>query len=183
MNETLHQLWRWPLHSPRRLLATVLVAVAVLVGVTALTTITSGRPQAAPAPAASTPAGGPPAPSPTPSVLPSPSQTTKDYGQALNVAKAFVTSWASHEKDWQTWYAHTAVHATDDFARRLGTVLPDNIEATKITGNLRLTDTSGIGRTEVAVPTDAGLVSVTLVQDRDGSWRVSDLQPGAQAVQ
>lgn len=177
------QVWRWPMHSPRRLFGTLAFLIVVIAGLTALTTVTSGRPTAAPATATSSPAGGPPAASPTDTETetaePSPTGS-KDYGQALDVARQFVTAWASHPGDFQVWYASVAVHATDDYARRLATVDPDNVPATKVSGALRLTDTGGMNRTEVAVPTDKGLVSVTMLQDRDGSWRVSDLQPGAQ---
>ncbi|MEU8623068.1 hypothetical protein [Streptomyces sp. NPDC048623] len=181
MSPLLGQLWRWPMHSPRRLLVTLLVLVALVAGVAALTT-SPGRPSAAPAPAPSTTAPATVSPTPTPdesSAEPSPT-SSKDYGQALTVARDFVTAWSSHQPDFQVWYASVAVMATDKLAARLATVDPDNIGATGVTGPLRLTDTGSTARTEVAVPTNTGLVSVTMLLDRDGVWRVSDIEPGAQ---
>ncbi|WP_327359813.1 hypothetical protein [Streptomyces sp. NBC_01304] len=175
-------IWQWPLYSVRRLVGTLLVLAALVVAVGVLISSSSGgRPSGAPAPG---PATNSPSPSPSPSASPSPSlQPSQDLGQAIEVAKAFVTAWASHADDQQVWYAGAAQYATDRMAKKLTTVDRDNVPATKIDGKSRLTDTGGVGRTEVAVDTDAGMVSVVLVQDGKGGWQVDDLQPGAQAVE
>ncbi|MFI1831313.1 hypothetical protein ACH41E_33440 [Streptomyces sp. NPDC020412] len=176
------QIWRWPLHSPRRLLGTLLLLVLVLVVVTMAPTLwsASGRPSASPARTTDDRPAPAPTPSPSSSTAgPSPSES-EDYGQALDVARQFVSAWAGNKSSFQVWYAGVAVHATDDFAQRLATVDPKNITARGVIGKLRLTDTGGGGRTEVAVLTDDGLVSVTMLRDRDHRWLVSDLQPGAQ---
>ncbi|WP_344077760.1 hypothetical protein [Streptomyces crystallinus] len=94
-----------------------------------------------------------------------------------------MTAWAHHPADWREWYGSTARYATDQYAQLLATVDPRTISATRVLGRLRLTDT-GTAHTEVAVRTDAGMVSVVLVPatGNSGGWQVQDLRPGAQAV-
>lgn len=178
MNSSLSDLWRWPLHSPRRLLATLVVIAALVVGASFLFSSGSGRPSVAPAPGpSSAPTSLPP--TPAPSVSPS---ASRDLSAALDTARAFTTAWASHPADWRAWYAGTARYATAAYAQLLASVDPANIQATRITGPGKLTD-SGQARTMVALPTDAGAVSLVLVQDASGTWHVDDLRPGAQAVE
>lgn len=175
-------LWQWPLQSPRRLLATLAVAAAVVVALALLlNSRSSGPSSAAPAPASpSSSTTG--APAPSPSASPSP-PSAKDYDQAIETARSFVKAWANHRPaSVKAWYASTARYATDEMALQLTTVDYRNVPAKGITGKLRLTDTGGVGQTEVAVPTDGGMMSVSLVQDSKGGWLVSDIQPGAQAV-
>jgi hypothetical protein len=177
MNGLIGQLLHWPLYSLRRLLTTIAVVAVIGVGLVMLASGGGEKPAAAPAPAApgsrSPSASGSPAPSPSTSASP-------DYGQAIDIARDFVTAWASHPKDWREWYAGTAQYATDKLARQLTTVDMRNVPAHRVTGKLRLTDTGGVGQTQVAVPTDGGMVSVTLVPDTKAEWRVDELQPGAQ---
>ncbi|MET9162072.1 hypothetical protein ABZX56_30490 [Streptomyces parvulus] len=177
-------LWQWPLHSPRRLLATLTIAVAVVVSLSLmLNSADRGQSEAAPgAPAASASPSTPATPPPS-SAVPAPSPSTTDYGQAIETAKAFVKAWANQRAgSEQAWYAGAAQFATDELARKLTTVDFRNVPANRIVGKLRLTDTGAAGRTEVAVPTDGGMVSVVLVESTAG-WAVADIQPGAQAVE
>ncbi|MFC9431489.1 hypothetical protein [Streptomyces sp. NPDC056987] len=184
MNLTPSQLWRWPLENMRRFLGTIAVLAVIVVALS--TFLGSGsaqerEPDAGPAPA---PAYSPaPSASPSPSVAPSVAQS--DLASALDLAREFVSAWASHPTGPKAWYVGTARFATDRMARKLLSVDHRNIDATKVSGTLRLTDTgSGSdGRTEVAVPTDAGMVSVVLVADGKGGWQVDELRPGAQAVE
>lgn len=173
-------LWQWPLHSARRLIATVAVLAAVVIGLAVLVNSPDDGTPAADTADARPPATSSAPPSPSPSATPS-RPSTRDYGRAIETARSFVTAWASHPKGWKTWYAGTARYTTARMAGQLATVDHRNVESTKVRGKLRLTDTGARGRTEVAVPTDAGVVSVTLLED-GGRWRVDDLQPGAQAV-
>ncbi|MGW2865621.1 hypothetical protein [Streptomyces sp. NPDC001205] len=179
MTGSMSDLWRWPLHSPRRLFGTLAVITLLVVGLSFLFSAGSGRHSAAPAPGPTpvTSSGSSPSAAPAPSVTPS-----QDFAAALDTAKEFTAAWASHPADWRAWYAGAAQYATDDYARLLTTVDPANIKSTKVSGPARLTD-SGQGRTEVAVPTDGGPVSVLMVDTGGGHWKVNDLRPGAQAVE
>ena len=175
-------LWQWPLQSPRRLITTLAVAAAVVAVLAVLLNSPGGKgSSAAPAPAPvlspSPSATGAPAPSATPSA-----PATKDYGEAIETARSFVQAWANHHPEsTKAWYAGAAQYASDQFAAKLITVDYQRVPANRITGKLRLTDTGGIGQTQVAVPTDGGMMSVALVQDSDGGWLIDDIQPGAQA--
>ncbi|MFH8993131.1 hypothetical protein [Streptomyces sp. NPDC017940] len=175
-------LLRWPLHSLRRLLLTLAVIAAAVVGLALLVNSPKGEGDPTATSEARPPAASSaPAPRPSPSSTPS-LPTARDYDRAIETARAFVTAWASHPTGWRTWYAGAARHTTDRLAAKLASVDPGNVAATKVSGRLRLTDTGASGRTEVAVPTDEGTVSVTLLEDGAGRWRVDDVQPGAQAV-
>ncbi|MDI3390166.1 hypothetical protein QIS99_28830 [Streptomyces sp. B-S-A8] len=176
-------LWQWPLYSPKRLVGTLVILAVLIVGVAVLLNLSSeegGRPQGVPAPGVSnSPVPRPSSPSAEPTRTPTP-----DYGAAIDTARQFVTAWARPEEEsWKAWYAGVAPYATDDLAKRLSTVDHRNVPATKVTGKSRLTDTGGVGRTEVAVETDGGMVSVVIVQAGKDSWKVADFQPGAQAVE
>ncbi|MFE0107089.1 hypothetical protein [Streptomyces sp. NPDC059009] len=181
MRDLVRQLLLWPLYSVRRLVATVAVLTAAVLGLVALTSAGGGQPTAAPGPGTPgtrPPSASPSRPAPTPSTSPS-----RDYGRAIDIAKAFVAAWASHPKDQTEWYVATARYATDHMARKLTTVDMRNVPAEHVTGRARLTDTGGVGQTQVAVPTDGGVVSVILVPHPKAGWRVDDLQPGAQKEQ
>ncbi|MFF2902718.1 hypothetical protein [Streptomyces sp. NPDC057966] len=168
----------------RRLAVTAAVITAAVVGVGAAVNANSsggGRPTAAPGPGSPTPStsGAPEAPS---SPAPSPSES-KDLSSAIETARAFVVAWADHKAPTsQAWYAGAALYATDELAMQLTSVDYLTVPATRISGPLRLTDTGGVGRTQVAVPTDAGPMSVSLTDYGQG-WQVSDIQPGTQAVE
>ncbi|MFI5752449.1 hypothetical protein ACIBBE_42885 [Streptomyces sp. NPDC051644] len=178
-------LWQWPLHSTRRLIATATVLVTAVVGVSmAVNTSDGGRPSAAPGPAPS-PSASWTQPSASPSITPSsPRPSASDFDEAMETARSFVAAWANHKApNRKAWYAGAALYATDGFAMQLTSVDYHNVPATQISGGLRLTDTGGSGRTEVAVPTDAGLMSVVLVDGGQRGWQVDDIQPGAQVVE
>ncbi|MFJ2819092.1 hypothetical protein [Streptomyces sp. NPDC087294] len=176
--------WQWPLQNSRRLLGTLAAAAMVFVALALLLNSPEQRwrsADSAPAGPSSPSATGAPARSPSPT--PTSSETT-DYGAAIDTARAFVLAWSNHKPaSSQAWYAGAARYATDDLALQLTTVDYRNVPVTLITGKLKLTDTGGVGRTEVAVPTDTGMMSVQLVEDGTDGWLVGDIQPGAQAEQ
>ncbi|MFF4771090.1 hypothetical protein ACFY1V_31735 [Streptomyces sp. NPDC001255] len=174
----------WPLHSTRRLALTALVLLAA--GTAAAVLLAAGgepaRPAAPPSPGAAPPA--PPRPSASPSPTPSP---TPEAEGVVGLAVRFVTAWADRTGSLDHWYRTMLVQGdvTPDFARALLTVDRERIPASRVTGPGTLTDTSGleVGTTQVAVPTDAGPVSVRLGTDSRDVWHVRGIEPGAQARQ
>lgn len=179
MREVMRQVWRWPLYSPLRLVVAIVGLVLALVLVSVV--------KRAASPEESTPDAKPP--SQTQSATPtSPDEDESAAApsplpsEALDVARAFVAAWAAGGDTRAAWQQKMRPYATRAFLAKLGD--PKAVDATKVSGNVRLTDTGGGDTTSAAVGTDAGVVSVSLVYSRSAEqWYVRDVQPGAQEEQ
>jgi hypothetical protein len=152
----------WCLHSPRRLLGVVVVALAVLVGVIGV--LQTGRSDARPGPRASTSVAG---------ALP-------DTGPAVGAAVTFTRAWASKPagSSAEQWRQQLTALVTPDLARGLAATDPASLPGGQPHGTptLRFVSTASC---LVEVPLSSGrsvLVTVVL-SDADGHWLVSDVQP------
>lgn len=177
MKTTLAQWLQWPLYNPKRLLGTLGGLVILVLLVSAVTDSTAGHHTHRASTAAR--------PTTTSTLSPSPSTpSTGSITAASATARAFVAAWASHPSAAQrnAWIAAVTAYATPQFADELASIDPSTVPASKVTGTPRRTDTGSAQQTSFGVPTDQGLVSVTLVAQGSG-WLVSDVEPGAQAVE
>lgn len=181
-------IWQWPLHSPLRLGLTLVVLLAVAVGISFAAG--ADRPGSDAAPASSTtsttPAASPPGPSASPTVLPpvaplTPSALPLDQAPAvaLQAAASWAAAWVTHPDGItnQHWLAGLRPYTSDEYLGVLGTVDPGNIPATRITGPPTPTRVSAAS-VEVRIPTDTITLLVLVVDTgAGGGWRVSDSEP------
>lgn len=176
-------LWQWPLRSPARLAATVvallLVAVAVTIGIGMLagpprgglgalpTNDPTARPTSGPGASSSGTAGI------APTSAPSPLPLTAAPAEALDAAERWARAWVRPEEGTSTeeWLDGLRPLTTEEYLGVLGGVDPENIPATRVTGEpeaLRVAERN----VQVEVPTDALTLRV-LVIDTDAGWRVA----------
>jgi hypothetical protein len=176
--------WQWPLHSPTRLVMTVVVIVLVLVGVTfGLSFLRGPQPtQAAPQPTASAPTGakvtgtGTAAGSGTaaaPSSEPSPLPLNQAPPEALTAAERWAKAWVRPPAGTSTkqWLDALKPLTTDQYFGVLSGVDPENIPATRVTGKasaVRVADRN----VQAEVPTDALTLRILVVETDDG-WQVA----------
>jgi hypothetical protein len=85
-------------------------------------------------------------------------------------AAVFVTAWASHSSP-AVWRAATTPLETPKLAALLATTDPSRVPATKV-----LPTPPSVTGDQVLVPTDAGLILVTLVAQPDGRQLADDVQ-------
>ncbi|MFJ3630458.1 hypothetical protein ACIPQ3_30640 [Streptomyces albidoflavus] len=175
---------RWALDRPVRLaaVAAATVAAAVVLGMCSADPNSHAGADAKPTPAPTAPSSTPP------STAPAPAPADVDTADPAAVASTFVDAWAAGRSlsdpadpdQWAKWYARAGQHCTDRCGATLASVDPARVPATRVTGDARVTydrDT----RHEVAVPTDAGDVSVRLVRDAPTDpWTVESWEQGAQ---
>lgn len=179
-------IWQWPLRSPARLTATVVVVLAVAFGVTLGLTALRG-PQ--PATAGARPTAGPTAAVPgttagprtsgtsgtsaAPSSEPSPLPLTAAPSDALVAVERWSRAWVRPPagiSDRQ-WLDNLRPLTTDQYLGVLSAVDPQNIPATKVTGKavaVRVADRN----VQAEVPTDALKLRVLVVETEQG-WRVA----------
>ncbi|MDJ0345901.1 hypothetical protein QMK19_35295 [Streptomyces sp. H10-C2] len=171
--------WRWPFYSPRRLLAVVAGLAVLLIALNTCNGSSSHQPTGHTAPSAAPAASTQPAAGAT-STPPVP--TASDLAAAMDTARSFVSAWASHPATHAAWVDAMRPYTTGDFAQKIATGDPRNIGPTKaLTARVTMTGTSY--RTQAAVTTDKGVVSVSLVSGDNLHWRVDNIRPGAQAVE
>jgi hypothetical protein len=187
------QLWRWPLHSPRRfftcvaaLLALIAVSNMILGGGGSLPPDQAAAPSGATTPTptvTTTPFGessfpaqsGEPGPTDvTPTATPRPA-TSDGPRQAAAMALAFTQAWADHSKPAAQWLSDVSRYADPEFAGQLASTDPRNVPATKVTGAPHPVAVY-FASASVEVPTDAGTVVVELVSDGH-AWRAVDIHP------
>ncbi|MEU3356111.1 hypothetical protein [Streptomyces sp. NPDC037389] len=171
MRDQLRDALRWPLYSPKRLLAVVAAVIALLVlanscqdehhSNTAATTV---------APEGTRPSKA--APSAAASARP-------DSTAALKTAHTFVEAWASHNPDPGAWLKQLEPYTTDRLLTMLRSTDPSRVPATRV-GDAKLTDTGGGPITSAAVSTDRGPVTIGMLWAGD-RWLVGEIKPGAQA--
>lgn len=187
-------LWQWPLHSPWRLAACLVVVVAVLAGVTfALSALAGSGPDAAAGPASSSPptttatagSGGtgstglPPVAELTPTILP----LSAAPQAALSAAAGWASAWANHPAGItsERWLNGLRPFTTPEYLGVLSGVDPANVPATAVTGPATpvLVSPKSV---RVQVPTDALTLLILVVDTGNGEWRVSAherVEPGA----
>lgn len=186
---------RWPLWSWRNLIVSTVALLVVFTAVGRLTTSSdSGSAQQPQNAAAIIPT--PTSTSPTSVSSPSPSTTatsprTSASGKAtssatpqigsptpVQVAAAFVTSWARPATAQGSWLADLKPLVTPEYLATLGTVDPSRVPATKVLDGGTVVSATN-QRANVRVATDAGGMSVTLAV-RSGQWLVTDIEPADQ---
>ncbi len=176
------QLWQWPLRSPRRLAATAVVLLALMVGVSLLVSTLAGRATGDPASARGTPdATGvtqpnasaasrvPPVAELSPSILP----LSQAPPAALSTASSWATAWVNHPAGMTTeqWLAGLRPFTTEEYLGVLGAVDPANVPASQVTGPPKPVLVSP-NSVRVEVPTDT-LTLLLVVVNNGTDWRVS----------
>ena len=178
-------IWAWPLRSPLRLAVTTAVVVAVAVGATfaiaALGPRGAGNGPDASGGTAASAARRPDAPrTPTPTVLPpvpeltpSPLPLSAAPDAAVEVAARWAAAWVRPRPGTtpQQWLDGLRRTTTDEYLGVLSGVDPDNIPATRVTGEPRPVRVAARS-VQVEVPTDKLKLIVLVVRTEDG-WRVA----------
>jgi hypothetical protein len=183
-------LWQWPLRSPARLAFTTVVVLVVGAAVsfgigyvsggggaqpgrdgpagssvsTTPRSGTSGRPPVTP-----TPTALPPVPDLQPTTLP----VSRAPSEALEVAARWAGAWVRPPDGTsaQEWLDGLRATTTDEYLGVLSGVDPQNIPATRVTGEPRAVQVAPRS-VQVQVPTDA-LTLLVLVTDTESGWRVA----------
>jgi hypothetical protein len=178
-------IWAWPLRSPLRLAVTTVLVIAVVVGATfAIAALGPGRAGSGPADASGGPASGgrgsAAARTPTPTVLPpvpeltpSPLPLSAAPEAAVEVAARWAGAWVRPRPGTtaQEWLDGLRSTTTDEYLGVLSGVDPDNIPATRVTGEPRPVRVAARS-VQVEVPTDSLKLRVLVVRTEDG-WRVA----------
>lgn len=122
-----------------------------------------------------------PAPEPTPTLaddgLSGPEASPKEQGaapEALLAATAFAKAWATHPDGVtaEQWWGGVAKHTDAALADQLRGVDPAVVPATRVVGPAEAIH-GGVSSADVAVPTDAGRLLVTVIRQA-GRWLVAD---------
>jgi hypothetical protein len=184
-------LWAWPLRSPARLAFSMVVVVAVAVGITvAITHLNGGRPgdasfgaddgsttsgSATRRPGATGP-GAAPTPTmlpPVPALAPSTLPLSAAPDQAIEVAALWAAAWVRPPETTtaREWLEGLRPTTSDEYLGVLSGVDPSNIPATRVTGEPRPVQVA-TSSVQVEVPTDALTLIVLVVETEDG-WRVA----------
>jgi hypothetical protein len=123
-----------------------------------------------PAPTSSLPTRITPTQTPT-SAAPAP--------EALDVATEWAKAWVKHPEGTtiEQWLDGLRPFTTEEQLAVMGTVDLENIPATAVTGPAKATR-SFTSSVEVAVPTDGGTLSITVIRSSVG-WRVSHYERAA----
>lgn len=174
------KLWGWPLRSPLHLVATAL-GVVLVAAVVALLSQHLRHSNAVPVPGGAQPAGqastgvfvatGPPRTRDSgPTEVPTPAPPAP---AALQVAQDWGQAWANHPAGTsnQQWLAGLKPYTTDEFLPVMSSVDPANIPATRVTGPPTAIH-SYTSSVEVSLPTDGGVLDITVIQTPQG-WRVA----------
>lgn len=201
------RLWGWPMRSPRHLVATALVIIAVVLTVGLIVPRLTGsgtgsagasastdpgsaanlsQPGTTPGQTGGAAPGGPTTAPATSSSLPTrlPSQTqtpssAPPAAKALDVATQWANAWVNHPQGTtnEQWLAALRPLTTEEQLSIMTSVDPANIPATAVTGN-PVVKTSYEKSVEVTVPTNGGPLSITVIERPDG-WRVAHYDQAA----
>src|SRR6266511_4337156 len=198
------KLWGWPMRSPRHLLATGLVVLAVVLTVGLIVPKLTGSDHAtgaaatlggsAPTSTQAGPGGAPGAPgaaaggqttrTPPPSSamttrLTAPIQTptpAPPAQQALDVASLWAKAWVNHPQGItnEQWRDGMRPYTTEEQLAVMSTVDPANVPATAVTGD-PVAKSSYTTSVEATIATNGGTLSITVISTPQG-WRVSYYQ-------
>jgi hypothetical protein len=91
----------------------------------------------------------------------------------LPVAKAFAAGWVDHQRSAESWLSTLRPHATKRLLDELAGVEPENVPASRVTGEPRLIPQAG-AVVEVELALDAGTLRLRLVGP-DGHWFVDGI--------
>lgn len=182
-------IWQWPLRSPARLVVTVVVALALVTGVSYGLGALRGQAQTLPAAPTTVPTAGayplpdttgstpgttaatalPPVPELTPTALP----VSQAPREALQVVTSWTAAWVRPPAGTTSvqWLAGLRPYTTDEYLGVLSGVDPSNVPATRVTGPARAIQVAPRS-VQVQIPTDALTLLVTVVST-DAGWRVS----------
>jgi hypothetical protein len=179
-------IWQWPLHSPLRLALSLVVLLAVAVGISLVITAnrppdsTTGTSASTTAPPSSGSVSRPPA---SPTVLPpvaplTPSALPLEQAPqpALQAAAAWAAAWVNHPDgvSAQQWLAGLRPYTTDEYLGLLGTVDPSKVPANRIVGSPVPTQAAPAS-VQARVQTDTIALLVLVVDTGPGTgWRVAD---------
>ncbi len=181
-------IWQWPLRSPTRLVLALAVLVVIGIGVGYAVRAVGGTPPAGSAPAsgagASSTSGGPstgrtPAPTsptalpPVPELTPRTLPPSSAPAAALAVAARWSAAWIRPPEGTtpQQWLEGLRPLTTEEYLGVLSGVDPQNIPATRVTGEPRAVRVAERS-VQAEVPTDT-LTLVVLVVDTETGWRVA----------
>lgn len=93
---------------------------------------------------------------------------------ALDVAMAFAEAWLRRDLSREAWHQGVAKVSTKDAAALLEGVEPDEVPATKVVGDATVV-LRAESFTKVAVPMDAGTLTLTIVQVDEAEWLVAEI--------
>lgn len=182
---------RWPLYSPRRLVAVLVLVAAVVLGASRLSAALSGtHRQPDPVPVATTrhPVVAVPTPvvsstSAARTVPPAPAPSTVVVSippRALSVTEGFMTAWARPNLTQPVWWAGVRPYLSVEVARSLASTDPARVPASKITGRPYPIAVSPSGEhptsVESLVATNAGTMRVR-AELVAGRWVIGLLEP------
>lgn len=170
--------WGWPVRSPLHLAGTLLLAIALAVGVS-LALPGRGRvmPSSSPRVDASAPASQPLLADPSGArAIPPLAPSTPAPVAALAVARSWVNAFLTVPKGVtaQRWVEQLRPYTTDDLFPELRSIDPANVPAAQIIEAPRTVSVSA-GSVEVDVPTTAVVVRLLLVSTPAG-WRVASYE-------
>jgi hypothetical protein len=170
--------WGWPVRSPRHLMGTVLVVVAIAIGA-GLALPDDHRGGAArnlPSRGSQVGTGAAPGPALADSVRTSRAPVPSAPAAALDVARSWVQAFLTVPKGITAaqWVAQLQPFTTEDFLPQLSSIDPANVPAAQITEAPRTVSVSG-GSAEVDVPTTTVVVRLLLVSTPAG-WRVASYE-------
>lgn len=190
------RIWGAPLRSPKHLIVTVVIMVALVttVGFVVPKLLPGGD---APSPAASESEtrwthedSGQSAFSPSESAPAEPSETRLTESplsptsapaapEAIVAATKWARAWVNHPAGTtsEKWLAGLAPYTTDEYLPVMESVEPKNIPASKVTGKAKVTHSTS-SSVEAEVPTDGPKLLITVVKTHDG-WRVAAYDQGA----
>lgn len=189
------RIWGAPLRSPKHLIVTVVIMVALIttVGFVVPKLLPGG--DTGPSPAAGETRwthedSGQSAFSPSTSAPAEPSETRLTESplsptsapadpEAIVVATKWARAWVHHPSGTtsEKWLAGLSPYTTEEYLPVMESVEPENIPASKVTGRPKVTHSTA-SSVEAEVPTDGPKLLITVVKTHDG-WRVAAYDQGA----
>lgn len=181
------RLWGFPVRSPRHLVGTVVAVAVLVIGIgVAVPQLLGHReggggptPAVVGSPESSTQraiTGSTTAPLPTRLTAPLAHPTSAAPSpEALNVAKLWAQAWVNHPAGITNaqWLDGLRPYTTEEYLNAtMSTVDPENISATKVTGD-PVVSTSYTSSVQVVIPTDGPKLAITVSRTNAG-WRVSE---------
>lgn len=191
------RIWGAPLRSPKHLIVTVVIMVALVttVGFVVPKLIPGGD---TPSPAASESenrwthedSGESSAASPGAATSAEPSETRLTESplsptsapaapEAVAAATKWARAWVNHPEGTtnEKWLAGLAPYTTEEYLPVMESVEPANIPASKVTGKAKVTHSTS-SSVEAEVPTDGPTLLITVVKTHDG-WLVAAYDQGS----
>lgn len=161
------RLWGWPLRSRAHLAGALIGVAAIVAGVSTAVSAVQERP-AASRPQPPSQQQKPPSAQPRP--LPPPPAPAPP--EALTAAAAFAREWVNHPLGMPAaaWTGQLQPLSEPELLIRLADADPSRVPETQVTGEPTVT-TAADQVVTVAVPTDAGPLTVTVAHSAAG-WRV-----------